>query len=366
MIIYTVKPGEALSDVAEKFNLSINTLAADNGLIAPLSLTEGQCLLITSPHDDDRSKRERIKVMSSLKPSVDRGVVQKIMPDLTYASIRSCTLRRDGSLYLESDGGIKALAREHGVLPILEICPSFSINFGDQDGFFSVDTTLRIANNVKQAVLSNGYRGVNMNISRIYNGNFEIYVELLECIKSMLEPRDVKVIATIPEIIILSEDMELLSEAVDHIAMFPKSENDDLMDVLEIEDVLRLLCEVAEPSEIALCVPMNARDLRISCEGERVKCVKYSTAQAVRLSMERQSPITYDESSCLSQFDYFDMELGRLVRHSVTFESLESLREILLMGEDAGVGMLNIFNADKYYPPFWKMLELLYDIEKLL
>ena len=365
MIIYTVKPGEALIDVAEKYNSSVNKIAVDNGLTAPLSLTEGQCLLITSSHEDNRTKRKKISVMSSFKPLVNRDVLKKIMPQLTYASIRSGMLRQDGSLHLESVGGVKALAKEYGALPVLEIYPSFPFNGDDQNGFFSVDMTLRISDNVKRAVLSNGYCGVNMNVAQIYKNNFEVYVELLASLRTMLEPWDIKLIASIPEKIILSEDMELLGEAVDYIAMLPQNTEVDLMDIYEIEDVLKLLCEVADPSVIALCVPMNAMDLKITGESEREQYVKYSTAQAVRLSMERQSPITYDESTCLSQFDYLDMERGRLVRHNVTFESLESLREIVLMGSDTGVGMLNVFNADKYYPPFWKMLEHFYDIEKL-
>ena len=362
MIIYKVKGDECLADVAQKFNLSIDKIASDNGIVAPLSLTEGQCLVITN---EENEIKEKIKVMSSIRPTVKTNIASKIMPHLTYVSLRSGALRRDGSLYLENDCEIKSLAKEYRVLPILEVCPSFSFNARRCDEFYCVDMTSRIAHNIKQAVLSNGYRGVNMNVGRIYDGEFEIYVELLSTLKAMLEAWDVKVFATVSEKSILSDDMELLGDAVDSIAAFPKTEGEDLMDVLEIEDILKLLCEVTEPSKIALCVPMSAKDCRMATGVLSEKCYKFSTAQAVRLSMERHSTIVYDESSCLSQFDYFDMEFGRLVRHSVIFESLESLSEIVLMGRDAGVGMLNVFNADKYYVPFWKMLTSLYDIEKI-
>ena len=411
MIIYRVKEGESVFDVAAKFNTSVKRLAADNELVRTMPLTEGQDLLIMSPistyvvsvgdtvekiisdfsidkeellqnnpelssnwnlHigqelviNGEKSKFGKMKVMSSLKPNVDRNIAAKIMPYLTFASIRSCALRSDGSVFMQNDNEIRALAKEHGVAPIMEIQPASMFDKSWWSVLSSYDMISRVANNVKQMTLSSGYRGVNLNFGNVPEEIFDSYVELVSTVKDMLSPWGVNVISTVPESTIISMDMELLADAADTLTIFPKNIYDDLMDVLEIEDLTRLLSEVAESSQISLCLPMTAVDVSLGRGGEILRKEKLSSSQALRVAIEKQTPIIYDDTSCLAEYDYLDMERGSLVRHKVTYECLESLHEIVCMGKELGVGMLSVFNADKYYAPFWTMLASLYDIEKI-
>ena len=365
MIIYTVKSGEDLKDVARRFNISINEIMSDNDIVSPLNVTEGQLIFIPTPCNELLKEKEKIKTITSVKPNLDEKIALRLVRDLTYISIRSGFLRRDGSLCLENDGKLKALARSAKALPILEISPSFIPSKHASEDFFSPDMTLRIAHNIKNAILSNGYRGINLNLRGIYSGKFDIYTELVSALKSMLCTWNIDVFATVDEKNILLDDIELRCDAVDFISIFPKSDGEELADVLRIEDLLRILCEVSDPNKISLCLPMSANDCSMPLGENSRRCDKFSTAQAMRLAMECKASIFYDNATCLSQFEYFDMELGKLVKHNVVFESLESLQEIVFIGVESGVGIFNVFNADKYYTPFWKMLSELYDVEKL-
>src|SRR5690554_3585477 len=49
MEIYIVQHGDTIESIANKFGLSIERLISDNGLINPLSLVEGQALVILHP-----------------------------------------------------------------------------------------------------------------------------------------------------------------------------------------------------------------------------------------------------------------------------------------------------------------------------
>lgn len=46
--LYTVQPGDTLSDIAERFNTTLDELVAANGLTDPNALQPGQTLLIPS------------------------------------------------------------------------------------------------------------------------------------------------------------------------------------------------------------------------------------------------------------------------------------------------------------------------------
>jgi spore germination protein YaaH len=411
MLIYTVKSGEDLVDIASKFGISLKRIAADNDLFFTISPTEGQNLVITSPKstytasvgdtidkissvfsidrerllqknpelmrddkikngdeiviDNGSSEFGKIKVMASLGTTADRVSARKIMPYLTRLSIRCGALRSDGSIYMNNDSELRALARGHRVSPVLEIqmaSPSDEVRW---EAIKSVDNLTRSANNIKQAVLSNGYSGVNLNFGEIPPSIFENYLEFIETIKAMLEPWGIDVISTVPENTVLSADMEMLGDSSDIIALFPKNPDRDIMDVLEIEDLAKLLAEVTEPSKISLCVPMSALDKALGSDEKTLRKEKFSSAQATRLAMERRSPIFYDETRCLSEYEYLDMEFGSLVKHKVEFEGLEGLYEILCIGRELNIENINVFNADKYYAPFWTMLASLYDIKKL-
>lgn len=412
MIIYKVKSKEGLADIASKFGTSLKRISADNGLHFSASLVEGQNLIITSPIstyiasagdsvdkisstfsvdkekilqmnpelsrgaviksgdeiviDNGRAEFGEIRVMASLKPDADIYSMSRIMPYLTYVSVRASGLRSDGSLYMQNDSPLRELAREHRVIPILEVQKASSLNDGWWNVLDSVDGVTRCAQNIKQAVLSNGYKGVNFNLGEIPEGSFESYVELISTVKAITAPWDIEVISTIPENTVLSSDIELLSDTTDTITLFPKNTGRDIMDVLEIEDIARLVGEVAQGAKISLSVPMTALDVMLDANGSVAREEKFSTAQATRLAMERRAKITYDETRCLSEYDYFDMEYGAIAKHHVEFEDLEGLYEILCIGRESGIHKINVFNADKFYVPFWTMLSDLYNIEKLL
>ena len=219
MIIYKVKEGESVFEVAAKFNTSIKRIAADNDLLPTMPLTEGQDLIITSPVstyvvslgdtvekivsdfsidretllqnnpellsnaglytgqelviDGESSKFGKIKVMSSLKPNIDKKTASKILPYLTCLSIRSCALRSDGSLFMQNDGEMRAIARENRVAPIMEIQPASMFDKNWWGVLSSYDMISRVANNVKQAALSNGYSGINLNFGEIPEDMFD-------------------------------------------------------------------------------------------------------------------------------------------------------------------------------------------------
>ena len=344
MIIYTVKRGETESDVAKRFNISMQTLMGDNGLVSRLSITEGQNLLIRESNDQRVGK---IKAMASVKPQIKADTANEIMPHLTYASVRACFLRSDGSIIMQNDSDVRELLKKHRVAPVLEVQRAVSVNDPWWDVVADVSSILRAAQNVKQAVLSNGYTGVNFNLGRIPSEAFEGYFEFIATVKEMLSPWEKIVVSSASEDTIITEDVEVLSDCADLLAIFPKSPGHDIVDVLEIEDLLRLALDVTNPDKISLCVPMTAVDRVYSPDGKLIREEGLSTSQATRLAMERKAVISYDETRCLSEYDYLDLERGSIVRHSVELEDLEGLYEILCMGRELGVTAINIFNSDK-------------------
>ena len=411
MILYTVKSGEGIVDIASRFETSVRRISVDNDVFVQMPLVEGQVLVITEPkitytvmHGDtvdgilsglsldreellqnnrdivgnnklypgqeliiDKGEKKfgKVRVISSVRPDTDIASLERILPYLTYLSLRSCTLRSDGSLYMTEDDKAKAVSREHKVMPMLEVLPVSMFRQDWLQVLSGYEILTRVAGNIKQMVLSHGYGGVNLNFGNIPSEYFENYVELVATLKNMLSPWGMEVICTVPKECVLSCDPELLGDAADIISLFPKGRDCDIMDVLEIEDLTRITNDVVESKKIAVCVPMSACDQSLRSDGHVFRSERLSSAQATRLALEKQAVNVYDETNCLAEYRYVDIEMGKPTEHRVIFENPESMYEILCLANEVGSNTLNVFNPDKYFAPFWTMLSSLYNIEKI-
>ena len=362
MFLYSVSKGEAINEIAKKFDTTASKIIKDNDIIPSMPLVKGQTLVITKEHED----REFgcVKTMASVKYNIEREALLRFLPYLTYLSIRSCYLRSDGSIFAQNDCAVRHLAKENHVVPILEVLSANSLEGDWSECLSSYEFVYRIVNNVKQLTLSNGYGAVNLNLGYVPDEYFNEYVELVATLKTMLSDWNIKIFSTLGKESIIKSDLELLGDSADMITLFPKGRQSDIMDVLEIEDLYKLICEIVPKEKISMSFPMSALDNSYNSRGNCFRIEKLSSAQASRLACEKNADIVYDETNYLANFSYVDIEMGKPIEHRVCFQNLQSAYEIACMGKELCGGGVNVFNADKFYAPFWTMLSALYQIQK--
>lgn len=230
MLIHIVKVGDTLYRIALLYHVSVSRIISDNGLLYPYTLVTGQSLIITQPavthtvsagdspysiavrYDitvqelyqnnpelADRTplypnqiliisfegKKERdISINGYAYPHVNRYVLRRTLPYLSYLSIFSYGVTQEGGLLQPDDEDLIRYARTYQAEPVLVLT---SI---DESGTFSTENTKRlltdldfqnkVLKNLIEIMLQKGYRGMDSDFEYIPAEESEAYVAFLE------------------------------------------------------------------------------------------------------------------------------------------------------------------------------------------
>ena len=237
MVIYTIKPGDSLYNIAKEFGLTVAELERFNALPDPSRLSVGQDILIPvsgtvhtvesgeslysiashygvpldsvilanpelrPPYNiypgqniiipDSTEEKRTISVNGYVYPNIDRTVLQQTLPFLTYLSIFSHSVSADGELNDINDTELIRTAKNSQVAPVMVITNTESV------GGFSSDiaqtvlnnsaTRTRLINNVIDTALDKGYTGVDVDFEYIYPEDREKYNEFLTELRTELD-----------------------------------------------------------------------------------------------------------------------------------------------------------------------------------
>ncbi len=240
MIIYTVKNGDTLYDIANRYGVPPEILARDNQLSSPAALVVGETLVILQPRTvwtvregenlygvaqrfgvsvgdlwrnnaflggrtdlsagevltivpEDRAYDREIATNVFVYPTVDRTLLRAMLPFLTYLTLFAYGVEEDGELVdMEGEEEIIVLARQYGVAPIMLVA---SLN---EDGKFSPDVAERVLGdeNVRETLIEEiatelrvkRYAGVEIDFEYVLAEYAEAYVDFLRQLRERISP----------------------------------------------------------------------------------------------------------------------------------------------------------------------------------
>ena len=239
MVIYTVKPGDSIYEIARRFGVSPARLTKENGLANPEQLVVGQSLVIipgavkhtveigqslyriaqiyettvfdilaANPSIKDPSRIQPGQVLeipvSQHKlgsmdvngyafPSITQEVLDKTLPSLTYLTLFSYQISPDGSLSpLPNDSSLVQKSRNSGVAPLMAVT-----NLGKEGGFNSEiahsilnDMTAqgRLMQNIIDTLKEKNYSGVDLDLEYVFPQDREAYNSFLRRVVETLRP----------------------------------------------------------------------------------------------------------------------------------------------------------------------------------
>lgn len=190
LVSYRVRSGDTVYSISQQFGISLNQLYRNNPvLMGGSNLTVGQTLNIVLPQPVyDRE----IDVNGYVYPNVSRETLMRTLPYLTYITIFTYGIREDGTLIDVDDEEIIELARQYGVAPIMQIS---SVT---ERGTFSTETAARLFSNealqdkvIDELVAVLGekrYAGVDVDFEYVEGQYAEAYVAFLEKLHARLNP----------------------------------------------------------------------------------------------------------------------------------------------------------------------------------
>lgn len=425
MVIYTIKPGDSLYNIAKEFGLTVAELERFNALPDPSRLSVGQDILIPvsgtvhtvesgeslysiashygvpldsvilanpelrPPYNiypgqniiipDSTEEKRTISVNGYVYPNIDRTVLQQTLPFLTYLSIFSHSVSADGELNDINDTELIRTAKNSQVAPVMVITNTESV------GGFSSDiaqtvlnnsaTRTRLINNVIDTALDKGYTGVDVDFEYIYPEDREKYNEFLTELRTELDLHGLtlstaiapKLSATQVGTLYEAHDYAFHGSIVDYLIIMTYEWGylyGPPMAVAPYNEVKKVLSyAVTEiPSEkILMGMPNYGYDWTLPYTKGRPAEI-LSINEAIQRAYRVGAEIQYSERSEAPFYEYTRDGIS----HIVWFENARSTAARLQLVNDFNLGGVSYWTVNQFYAQNWRVLENMFNIRKVL
>ncbi len=376
-VTHTVVSGDTLYKIAAKYNIPLNELQQANPQISnPFNLQVGQVVIIPNTNKPLRD----IEVNGYCFANINREVLNKTLPNLTYISIFSYEVLPTGDLVnIAADQEIINIARSKQVAPIMVIS-----NIEQNNGFSSeiasvvlnnVQVKQNLINNIIRVLQQKNYYGLNIDFEYLYPNDRQAYNNFVAEVTNMLNPLGyIVTTALAPKI---SENQQgLLYEAHDYEAHGNIADRVVLMTyewgytygepmaVAPANQVSRVLdyATTVMPSNIILMgMPNYGYDWKLPYEqGNAASAI--GNVSAVNLAREKGSFINFDTVQQAPYFNYYTSQN----EHVVWFEDARSTYARLKFVADYNLAGVSYWTINQYFPQNWLVLNSMYKVKKLI
>jgi spore germination protein len=429
MIIYVVQEGDTIRSIANKFQISEKRLILDNGISNPESLVIGQTIVITYPKETYIVKEgdtlQQIAdnhgvTLSQLYrnnsflwdqpyiypgdeliisydtqgsfttnayafPYIDRKVLRKAMPYLTYLSILNYKTKKGGqieSYYDETE--IIEITREFGVLPLMLLS---SISFlGERDPAAIYDILLNPdfqdthAQNMLKVLKEKGYYGLNITVTYLNISNKHLYVNYFKRLSAILGKEGFPVFITIDpnfteegnQVVFEKVDYSEFNNIVDKIYLMkffwgtqygpPKP----VSSIADIQLYLNYVKQFVAPQKLNIGFPLLGYDWSLPYIQGVSQANVITNDAIINLAVTKKSIIQFDELS-RTPFMNYESELGGIVtNHVIWFVNARAIEEIVNMIIEDGLNGSGLWNIMTYTPQLWLVINSISSIIKFI
>lgn len=427
MIIHTVRPGDTIYGLSERFNVPVDSILSANGLANPDLLNVGQAIIIpqenqvhivksgqslysiaamhgisldellranpelTPPYTiypgqainipGQQEKLGTIEVNGFLYPSISDSVLSRTLPHLTYVSIFSYNITVTGGLVpVTNDERIIRAARAAGVAPLLVLT-----NLEEGAGFNSeLISNFFDDRNAWQTLITNlidvmtrkNYYGLNIDFEYIPPKYRSAYNSFLRMVKSQISPAGFKLFTCLaPKI--SDTQIGTLYEAHDYAVHGEVSDRVIIMTyewgylygppmaVSPYNQIRRVLdYAVTRIPRNKLLMSMPGYGYDWTLPYVRgTAAVNLSNEEAAALAGRVGAEIQFDEDSRTPFFEYYDAN-GK--EHIVWFDDARSADAKLRLVHEYGLAGVSYWTINAFWTQNWVVLESLYNVRKVI
>jgi spore germination protein len=429
MLIHVVREGESIQSIADYYGISAARLIQDNGLEYPADLVTGQSLVIVypeltytvqqgdtlvgiansfnvslmqlfrnNPYLADRdymypgdiiviryNTSGRITTHGNTLPYIDRRVLKKTLPYLTYLSILNYTATGEGEIITYyDDSEIIQMAKECGVMPLMLLTTltlqgkaNIGITF---DILLNEDFQQRQIENILNILRTKGYYGVNLSFENISVSTLPLYESYFTRLAERLNDEGFLVFTTISSNITSSSD-EISFEKVDYAVLERLSRNIIFMDyqwatntnppspitsIHETDIFLNYISGFIPSMKVVIGLAAIGYDWELPFAAGLSSVYCLTPERAVDLARNVGAEIQFDEVSQTPFFTYMVNKGGNQLAHIVWFidaRTINALLDLILKYALRGIG---IWNITIYNPQLWLIINSQYEIEKFM
>ncbi len=423
MIIHIVEAGDTVTGIAETYNVSASRLVSDNGLLISDRLAVGQALLIleaeetytvrdgdtvigiansvgvapigllqNNPYLSDGPlltgqtlivrfsdvKRRSITVNGYAYSGINKSVLRRALPYLTYLTIFSYGFTETGELIETDDTELISLAYEYGAVPVLLIS---SIA---EDGKFSTEKAGRLFNdavlqgtvleNILSVMLEKGYAGLDIDFEFIAAADKEAFVSFIQNAVELLSPYGLfvntdlapKTSATQAGLLYEAHDYRAIGSASDRLFLmtyewgYTYGPPMAIAPINRVREVVEYAVSEIPSQKLTLGIPNYAYDWPLPFVRGETAATSLGNEEATRIAAVNNAVIQFDMTAASPYFYY--SKSGE--PHVIWFEDVRSVLAKLDLADFFSLGGVGYWNVMRPFSQNFLLLAALYDIVK--
>ncbi|MHA7967426.1 LysM peptidoglycan-binding domain-containing protein [Paenibacillus sp. CAU 1782] len=333
---HIVKSGETLWSIGQQYGVSIQELATANRLANPAQLAVGQSLVIPQP------SRPVIEVNAYTEKFEEQGaaLVREIGEHLTYLSPFSYRVQRNGQLHPLNDSAVIEASYSKRAAPMMVITNFESGTFSPEIAH-SVLADSTAQNTLLEAIQSTmrqkGYMSLNVDFEYVPPADRELYNAFLQRLVDTLHPNGWLVSSALaPKIsadqtgtLYQAHDYEAHGRILDFVVLmtyewgWSGGPPRAVAPINEVVKVLNYALTVIPPSKIMMGMPLYGYDWTLPYVQGGRWAPTVSPREAVVRAARNNTSIQYDETSQSPFYRYYDDE-GQ--EHVVWYEDARSVQ----------------------------------------
>lgn len=376
--IHVVRPGENLYAIARQYGVSIRQLRRNNPVLeGGSSIYPGQTLVIAYEQTPDTP----LWVNAYAYPFIDRGLLQRTLPFLTYLTPFTYGITPEGGLVEPEDAALIQAARSAGTAALMHLS-----TLTPEGGFSNELAHLVLTDEqVQSALVENitamlgekGYQGLDVDFEYVFPEDGPAYAAFIARLSRTLNPLGYPVIVALaPKT--SSQQRGLLYEAHDYAAIgaaanevllmtyewgYAYSEPMAVAPLPNVRRVVEYALSEIPAEKIWLGIPNYGYDWPLPVTPGQTRATSISNRYAVELARRYSAEIRYDEQAQSPWFRYAD-ENGR--QHEVWFEDARSIRAKLGLIREYGLKGAGYWNLMRPFPQNWVVLNAEFVIQDAL
>lgn len=427
MIIHVVQPGETIYTIAAAYDISVTRLVEENGITNSENLVTGQTIVITEPsqiyiakegdtldsiaeafgvnrlqlirnnpflYDRDYiyqgemiiisyDTQGYISVNAYAYPFIDKDILRKTLPYLTYLTIFNYRPLANGEIVGSDETEVIQIAKSYSVAPLMSLSTLNYQGVNDTQIINSIlynEEILEIyINNILNILREKGYYGLNLTLASLSQENRIAYENYVNRISARLKEEGYMLFATLTPRIVLSTseifiegiDYTVIGQLVDGILILsygwgsfagpPSPTTPDYLTRQILQDAVTVI----PAQKISIGMSIIGYDWQQPYIIGKTKANALTTEAAIDLALQTGSIIYFDEDAKAPYFEYTTEERNRAIRHTVWFSDARTIDGLIKLIPEFGIEGTGIWNIMNFFTQMWLVINSQYTINKV-
>lgn len=312
-------------------------------------------------------------------PFIDKDILKKTLPFLTYLTIYSYQISADGNINSIDDADIIKMAKAYNVAPIMTVEVLAQNQTEEINAIHSIlndqEKQERLSSGILGILKKEGYYGVSINTSYILPKDRELYVAFVKKLAARIKSEGFKfydnfslsTFELLTETIYEGLDYDEIGTAVDGITLISYEYGHSVgipsgtVSFDSVEDFVKYMTGLIPSEKIDIGVLDIGYIWKLPYEPGVSEGMSISYESAIEIALENNAEILLDDSTDSAYYHYIASD-----EYIVRFwdaRGIDAYTKLVPNFKLKGVGIWNIMS---YFAQMWLVINSQYEIEKVL